>query len=129
MRRFVSFALFFILALVLVTGAHPRVEERTLTGEVIDIGCNLKSIKAGGEGTSSANHADCSLLCASKGMPVGIRAADDVYWVVGKFTKADNKALLPFVNRQVKAMGSTEVRDGRKTIDVKRIELLPAGGR
>jgi hypothetical protein len=100
------------------------VEERTLTGELIDVACNMKSIKSGGSGTSSANHADCTYLCARKGMPVGIKAADGVYWVVGSQTKADNKALLPFVNKQVRVTGPVASIDGRLTIDVRNIELV-----
>lgn len=129
MRRFVSLCSLLIVGLVLVTAAHPQAQERTVSGELIDVACNMKSIKAGGQGTSSANHAECTLLCASKGMPVGIHAADGVYWVVGDFTKSDNKALLAFVNKEVKASGPIAVVDGRKTIDVKRIELAKASGR
>lgn len=129
MRKFVSLAAFLIIGLVLVIGAQARAADRTVTGELIDVACNMKSVKAGGEGTSAANHAECSILCASKGMPVGVRAADGVYWVVGDFTKSDNKALLPFVNKQVKTSGKVTVVDGRTTINIKRIELLNAGGR
>jgi hypothetical protein len=115
-----------IVGLVLAVTAQTPVAEKTITGEVIDVACNTKSVKSGGNGTSAANHADCSLLCVSKGMPAGIKAADDVYIVVGDYTTNDNKALLQFVNKQVKATGTVKVIDGRKTITLKQIDLLPA---
>src|SRR5262245_37245658 len=129
MRKFAGTTLALVLGFVIVftvmTQARPLADDRTLVGEVIDVGCNTKSLKAGGQGTSAENHADCSYLCISKGMPAGIKTADgSVYWVVGTYTKLDNKALLPFVNKQVKVSGPVKTVDGHHTIAVKSIELL-----
>jgi len=116
-----------VLAFAFMIQARSLEDDRTLVGELIDVGCNTKSIKAGGQGTSAANHADCSYLCISKGMPAGIKTADgSVYWVIGTYTKFDNKALLQFVNKQVKASGPVKTVDGHHTIAVKSIELLKA---
>jgi len=42
----------FVIAFTVLTEARPVVEDRTIVGELIDVGCNTKSIKAGGQGTS-----------------------------------------------------------------------------
>lgn len=122
--RKLTLATLAILALVFVAAAQTRGEEKTITGEVIDLACNTKSVKSGGRGTSAENHADCSVLCVSKGMPAGIKASDDVYIVMGDLTKSENKELVQYVNKQVRATGTIGVIDGRKTITVKKIEFV-----
>ena len=129
MRKLLTTVITLILGFVVVFAtliqARPLADDRTVVGELVDVACNTKSIKAGGQGTSSENHADCSYLCLSKGIPGGIKTADGtVYWVVGTYAKSDNKALLPFVNKQVKATGAVKTVDGHQTIAVKSIELI-----
>jgi len=58
-------------------------------------------------------------------MPAGIKTADgSVYWVIGTYAKLDNKGLLPFVNKQVRASGQLNTIDGHHTISLKSIELI-----
>jgi hypothetical protein len=100
--------------------------QKIVTGEVVDLGCHLKSIKAGGKGSTSQNHAECALQCAKKGMPVAILTADDVYTVIGDMTADDNKALIKFVNKRVTATGTVKDEDGKKLITVTVIDFEKA---
>ena len=71
--------------------------DMTVKGEVVDVAC-LTSKKDAGKG---AGHANCAMVCAKKGSPVGILTADAVYTVTGEVTE----------------------KDGVKSINVKSIKL------
>jgi hypothetical protein len=110
--------------------AQPAPHEATVQGELIDVACHIKSIKAGDAGATAKNHAACALKCARKGIPVGILTANsDVYTVTGAFTADDNKRLIAFVNKQVVASGGVTEQDGRKTIDLRDLRLAPTASR
>lgn len=65
-----------------------------------------------------------TMACAKKGMPIGIRTADDVYRVAGDYLANNNAKLLDFVSRVVIASGEVAERDGKKTMNVKSIKLV-----
>ena len=73
-------ALASLAALAIVAGlaASLRAESKTVTGEVIDVQCQMKKAENVGEG-----HSDCALSCAKKGAVMGILTADGVYTIAG----------------------------------------------
>ena len=119
-----------ILSLLIVparTWTAPQ--ETTVRGELIDVACHTKSIKAGDGGATASNHAACALKCARKGIPVAILTPSGVYTVTGDFTAHDNQRLIAFVNQQVVASGSVSEEEGRRTIDVTALRLASSSSR
>ena len=107
------------LACVLSLATPLRASEMTIKGEVVDVACSLAKKDAG----KGATHAQCAMVCAKKGQPVGILTADAVYTVTGDYAAANNAKLLDFVARNVIATGEVTEKDGQKTINVKSIKL------
>jgi hypothetical protein len=91
----------------------------TLKGEVVDVQCNLKDTKNKG-----ADHADCALSCARRGATMGLLTAEGVYTITGDYTKENNKKLIEFVARQVKATGEVIEKDGKKLIDLSMLAAV-----
>jgi hypothetical protein len=93
--------------------------DMTVKGEVVDVACSTAKKEAG----KGAGHANCAMVCARKGQPVGILTPDAVYTVVGDYTANNNAKLLDFVARTVVATGEVTEKDGVKSINVKSIKL------
>jgi CBS domain-containing protein len=93
--------------------------DMTVKGEIVDVACSVAK-KEGGKGVG---HANCAIVCAKKGQPVGILTADAVYTVVGDYAANNNAKLLDFVARNVVATGEVTEKDGVKSINVKSIKL------
>ncbi len=93
--------------------------EMTVKGEVVDVACSTAKKEAG----KGAGHANCAMVCAKKGQPVGILTADAVYTVTGDYTADNNAKLLDFVAKNVVAVGEVTEKDGVKTINLKSIKL------
>jgi hypothetical protein len=111
MRRLIIVA---VLVLTAAGTAMPLdAATTTLTGEVVDVQCNLKDAKNKG-----ADHADCALSCARRGATMGILTADGVYTITGDYTKENNRKLLEFVARRVAASGEVTEKDGKRLIEV-----------
>jgi hypothetical protein len=90
----------------------------TLTGEVIDLQCEMKDAANRGAG-----HADCALSCAKRGALLGLLTDEGVYTITGAYTRENNKRLIEFVARTVRASGEVTEHDGQKLIDLADIEI------
>jgi hypothetical protein len=107
--------------------------DMTVKGEVVDVACSTAKKDAGnhpmtqsprhGDPGKGEGHADCAMVCAKKGQPVGILTADAVYTVVGDYAANSNAKLLDFVARSVIVTGEVTEKDGVKSINVKSIKL------
>jgi hypothetical protein len=93
--------------------------DMTVKGEVVDVACSVSKKDAG----KGAAHADCAMVCAKKGQPVGILTADAVYTVTGDYAANKNAKLLDFVAKTVIVTGEVSEKDGQKVINVKSIKL------
>jgi hypothetical protein len=107
------------LALVFSLTAPGFADSKTVTGEVVDVQCQMKK-GAGGVGEA---HAGCATSCAKKGAALGILAADGVYAITGDYTAENNKKLIEFVAKKVSATGEVSEADGKKTINVASMAL------
>ena len=94
--------------------------DMTIKGEVVDIACATSKQEAG----KGAGHATCAMVCAKKGLAVGILTADAIYAVTGDYTAKTNAKLLDFVAKNVIATGAVTEKDGVKLINVKSIKLV-----
>jgi hypothetical protein len=90
----------------------------TLTGEVVDLQCEMKDAANHG-----ASHADCALSCAKRGARLGLLTEDGVYTITGEYTRENNRRLIEFVARTVRASGEVTERDGQKLLALSDIEI------
>jgi hypothetical protein len=117
MRNILS--LFAGAALMVAVAAPLQASDMTVKGEVVDIACATKK----GDGGRGEAHANCAMLCAKKGMPVGVLTADAVYTVTGDYAANNNAKLLDFIAKRVIVTGEVTEKDGVKSINVKSIKL------
>ena len=106
-------------AFVAALAMPAMASDMTVKGEVVDIACSTAKKDAG----KGAAHANCAMVCAKKGSPVGILTADAVYAVTGDYAANNNAKLLDFVARNVIVSGEVTEKDGVKSINVKSIKL------
>ena len=106
-------------ALVAVLAMPVSAADMTVKGEVVDVACSTAKKEAG----KGAGHANCAMVCAKKGQPVGILTADAVYNVIGDYAANNNAKLLDFVAKNVIVTGEVTEKDGVKSINVKSIKL------
>lgn len=100
------------------TAAVPTTKANvTIKGEVIDMGCYL------GHGSKGAAHLKCAQMCAQKGMPIGLLAADGTLYLL-TMNHADAQ---PFNDAKAKAgqtvtlTGEVHEGAGMKSLEVKKI--------
>lgn len=85
-------------------------EETTKTGEVVDMACYID------HGATGQKHADCAKKCISSGLPVGLKAADGTYLLIGDH-KPINKQLAPLAAKTITVKGKLVEKDGFKMIE------------
>ena len=117
MRNLISLAAGAALVASLAMPAFAA--DMTVKGEVVDLACSIAKKDAG----KGAGHANCAMVCAKKGQPVGILTADAVYTVTGDYAANSNAKLLDFVAKNVIVTGEVSEKDGQKMINVKTIKL------
>jgi len=100
-------------ALAAGLGVSLQAGEKTVTGEVVDVHCMMKSADNKG-----SDHEDCALSCAKRGAAMGIMTADGVYTITGDYTQEKNAKLIEFVSKKVEATGEVAEADGKMTINV-----------
>jgi hypothetical protein len=94
-------------------------KETSLTGEVLDLSCYMKS------GAKGPEHKSCAAGCLKNGNPVGLLASDGkVYLVVEDHKNADPyKELINHPAEQVKLTGTLQNRNGMPGIVLSKMEL------
>lgn len=117
MRQLISMIAGAALVAALVAPAFAA--DRTIKGEVVDVACSVAKKEAG----RGAAHANCAMVCAKKGQPVGILTGDAIYTVTGDYAANSNAKLLDFVAKNVTVTGEVSEQDGQKLINVKSIRL------
>ena len=101
--------------------APPK--SRTLTGEIVDMGCYL------GREAKGADHRSCALKCVAGGMPMGLLTADgSLYLLTMNHENADayNKAK-EMAGLAVEVTGPVFERDGIKALDLVSIANTKPG--
>ena len=121
MRKFaiLSCALLVAAAFVPAWGQAAEKEEKTLTGEPVDIACYL-------EGRAGEGHAACAKACAEKGNPIGLVVDEDgkkvLYLAMGSTEHSAADMLKDHMGKQVKATGTVRDKEGLKVIAVAKVE-------
>ncbi|HTY57839.1 MAG TPA: hypothetical protein VMF59_03440 [Bacteroidota bacterium] len=110
MKKLVLFAII-LAAPLFLSAAGPKPKQVTLTGEIIDVQCYVKSGQHGKE------HLDCATTCIKGGSPVGLLedSTGTVYVIIPqKGSRSANVALQPYIAEHVAVNG--ELRERGKTV-------------
>ncbi len=95
-------------------------EEKTIQGEVLDLGCYLAH---GGKGP---DHAMCAQMCVKNGQPMGLLTADGTVYIL----TADHEDSKPFnqtkeyAGQKVEIRGSVGTNSGLKGLTVLSVKPL-----
>jgi len=124
-RRLVS-ALLAVAALLLIPLAAPAAEksapkeDKTLQGEILDLGCYLAHDGKG------PDHAMCAQMCLKSGQPMGLLAADGTVYIL----TADHEDAKPFnqakefAGKKVEIRGTLGTNGGLKGLTVLAVKPL-----
>ncbi len=99
---------------------NAKNEEKTLQGEVLDLGCYLAHDGKG------PDHAMCAQMCAKNGQPMGLLTADGTVYIL----TADHENSKPFnqtkeyAGQKVEIHGSVGTNSGLKGLTVLTVKPL-----
>lgn len=91
-------------------GDDASAEEKTITGEVVDLMCYIDHSASGDK------HAACAEKCIKNGGPVGITSAGKAYLIVGEH-KSINDVLAEYAGKTITVKGKVAERDGMAMIE------------
>jgi len=99
---------------------HAMGASKTVTGEVVDLGCYM------GHAAKGAGHKECAAKCVANGMPMGLLTTKGVLYVLTmNHDNADayNKAK-ELAGGQAKVTGPISTRSQTRSIQVDAIEAM-----
>ena len=96
-----------------------KVVTKTVTGEVVDMGCWL------GHAARGKDHISCATKCLSQGMPVGLLTSNGtLYLVTLDHDNADPyNSLKDMAGKDVSITGELLSRSGVKAIEASKVQL------
>ena len=97
--------------------------EATVTGEVVDSACYIKS------GARGESHRACAQKCGDVGIPLAVveDGTGTVVWIASiDDMETPNAKLRPFAGRRVTVTGSWAERGGAKLLLLKTVKAAPA---
>lgn len=97
--------------------------EVTLTGEVIDSACYIKS------GARGESHRVCAQKCGDAGIPLALvlDTSDQVVWIASvDDMETPNAKLRPFAGRRVSVTGAWAERGGVKILLLHSVKAAPS---
>jgi hypothetical protein len=110
----------FLSALTIRAADPPPV---TVTGEVIDSACYIKS------GARGESHRDCAQKCGDAGIPLALveDGTGTVVWIASvDDMETPNAKLRPFAGRRVTIAGTWAERGGAKILLLRSVKAAPA---
>jgi len=96
-----------------------KVVVKTVTGEIVDMGCYL------GHAASGESHVSCATKCLNQGMPMGLLTSNGtLYLVTLDHDNADPyNNLKAMAGKQVTVTGELLTRSGMKGIEATTVKL------
>jgi hypothetical protein len=96
-----------------------KVVTKTVTGELVDMGCYL------GHAATGDKHSECALRCVKQGMPMGVLTSNGtLYLVTLDHDNADPyESLKSMAGKQVTLTGELLTRSGMKAIEATTVKL------
>ena len=113
---------FLALSLLSISLLPAAGEKATISGEVIDSACYIKS------GSRGADHAKCAAGCAKAGIPLALLTDEGkVIWLSSKEDmESPNEMLIPYAGKKVSLEGQWFERGGAKLFAVEKFSPAPA---
>jgi hypothetical protein len=131
MKRVIASIAF--VALVVLAGSalaevHSEAHQgvvKTVSGEVVDMGCYLAHAARG------EKHVSCGTKCVANGMPMGLLTADGTLYIVtlNHDDPDPYNALKKMVGKNATITGTVMTRNGIKGIDVTGAKVMAAAAR
>jgi len=96
-----------------------KVVTKTITGEVVDMGCWL------GHAARGEKHISCATKCLNQGMPMGLLTSNGtLYLVTLDHDNADPyNSLKSMAGKQVTVTGELLTRSGAKAIEASQVQV------
>jgi hypothetical protein len=96
-----------------------KVVTKTVTGEVVDMGCYL------GHAATGDKHSECATRCVKQGMPMGLLTSNGtLYLVTLDHDNADPyESLKTMAGKQATVTGELLARSGMKAIEATTVKL------
>ncbi len=96
-----------------------KVVVKTVTGEIVDMGCYL------GHASTGESHVSCATKCLNQGMPMGLLTSNGtLYLVTLDHDNADPyNSLKTMAGKQVTVTGELLTRSGMKGIEATTVKL------
>jgi len=125
MKRFISLTVLILAAYACPVVAHEghqlpgeKVVTKSVTGEVVDMGCYL------GHAARGANHISCATKCLAQGMPMGLLTSNGtLYLVTLDHDNADPyNSLKDMAGKDVTVTGELLTRSGMKAIEATTVK-------
>jgi hypothetical protein len=107
-----------VAALFLAGGLlHAAGEKASVTGEVIDSACYLKS------GAKGADHAKCAAACAKNGIPLALLTDDGKVVMIAssKDAESGNALLTDHIAKKVTVEGTWYEKGGAKVLYIDKV--------
>jgi hypothetical protein len=126
MKRLIPAVMLLLAAYALPVIAHEghhipgeKVVTKTVTGEVVDLGCYL------GHAARGEKHVSCATKCLNQGMPMGLLTSNGtLYLVTLDHDNADPyNSLKDMAGKDVKVTGELLTRSGMKAIEATTVQL------
>lgn len=97
---------------------HDAGDKVTLTGSVIDVNCYVAHRQSG------AQHKQCAVACANKGVALAILTSDGTIYMPVSSKPADpqNARLVQFAEGKVKVTGTHRLVSGLHTVEIESVE-------
>ena len=125
MKRFIPVAALILAVYALPVVAHEghqlpgeKVVTKTVTGEVVDLGCYL------GHAARGEKHIPCATKCLAQGMPMGLLTSNGtLYLVTLDHDNADPyNGLKDMAGKDVTVTGELLARSGMKAIEATTVQ-------
>jgi hypothetical protein len=125
MKRFIPVAVLIVAAYAFPVVAHEghqlpgeKVVTKTVTGEVVDLGCYL------GHAARGEKHISCATKCLAQGMPMGLLTSNGtLYLVTLDHDNADPyNSLKDMAGKDVTVTGELLARSGMKAIEATTVK-------
>jgi hypothetical protein len=99
--------------------SSAKATKKTVTGELVDMGCYL------GHGAHGEKHISCASKCLSQGMPMGVLTSNGtLYLVTLDHENADPyNSLKDMAGKNVTVTGETMTRNGVKAIEATTVQV------
>jgi len=110
----------FLFGVFAYAAEKPAAASKTVTGEVVDLGCYL------GSGMKGAGHKECASTCITKGGPMGLLTSKGLLYVLTmNHDNADafNQAK-QYAGGQVKITGPVMMRSGTRSLQVDTVAAM-----